>query len=408
MEEIFITLKRELYFRKIKSSKGITLIALVIIIIILLILAGITITQLTGSGLFEKTGVAKQKTRYVSAKEIIDLKLMEIQVDCEQKGEVYNIDKIAKEMEEARDITIEWFYNKETGKIKDGIENGTTELEGIVVSVDEYSEYKFLIGKECQITGVLEGDIKDTTSKEDFKEIKEFESEAFGGAATDDIGIPKIYTVTLHNGEETISKNIKEGDKILLDKLEKEGHIFRGWSLTENGEVLEDLEYLINSDIDFYAIYIEDNDEKNINVPPMTTNSSEVEYSSYHVGAPYKAFDKDLNTYWRPTYGESIEKTYLSYQFNNPNLCYKIKITFGYTVKDGIEFEYVFQGSNDNINWTDITNTYIHTNSEEKVIYTNNTSQKYKYYRFKGVSGNMMHKAGTWSVTIRELEFYCV
>lgn len=46
-----------------KKERGITLIALVITIIILLILAGITIVQLTGSGIFEKAALAEQKTQ---------------------------------------------------------------------------------------------------------------------------------------------------------------------------------------------------------------------------------------------------------------------------------------------------------------------------------------------------------
>lgn len=50
-----------------KQSKGITLVALVITIIILLILAGITISQLTGNGLFENAKLAKQK--YENAQE---------------------------------------------------------------------------------------------------------------------------------------------------------------------------------------------------------------------------------------------------------------------------------------------------------------------------------------------------
>lgn len=43
------------------KNKGITLIALIITIIILLILAGVTISQLTGNGLFDKIQLAKEK-----------------------------------------------------------------------------------------------------------------------------------------------------------------------------------------------------------------------------------------------------------------------------------------------------------------------------------------------------------
>ena len=45
----------------IKENKGITLIALVITIIVLLILAGITVTQLSNNGLFDKARIAKEK-----------------------------------------------------------------------------------------------------------------------------------------------------------------------------------------------------------------------------------------------------------------------------------------------------------------------------------------------------------
>ena len=48
--------------QKIKTNKGITLIALVIIIIILLILAGISIMALTNTGIFEKAKESKEKT----------------------------------------------------------------------------------------------------------------------------------------------------------------------------------------------------------------------------------------------------------------------------------------------------------------------------------------------------------
>ena len=55
---------------EIKKKSGITLIALVITIIVLLILAGITVAQLSGSGLFESAKLAKEK--YQKAKELED------------------------------------------------------------------------------------------------------------------------------------------------------------------------------------------------------------------------------------------------------------------------------------------------------------------------------------------------
>ena len=132
MEERIQKFCRSIYTERFRN-KGITLIALVITIIVLLILAGITIMGLTESGLFKNAKIAKQKTRYAFAKEIIEIKLIEIQTDCISKSEEYNIVKIAEGMKLAEDITIEKYYNKGTGSIKDGVTENLTDLEGIVV-----------------------------------------------------------------------------------------------------------------------------------------------------------------------------------------------------------------------------------------------------------------------------------
>lgn len=67
-----------------KKEKGITLIALVITIIILLILAGITISQLIGSGLFEKAKLAKNRTK--EAEKIENQRLSEYETQINGLG----------------------------------------------------------------------------------------------------------------------------------------------------------------------------------------------------------------------------------------------------------------------------------------------------------------------------------
>ena len=59
-----------------RTQNGITLVALVITIIILLILAGISISALTGSGLFGKAKESKQKTVEKTAEEQVKLAIM--------------------------------------------------------------------------------------------------------------------------------------------------------------------------------------------------------------------------------------------------------------------------------------------------------------------------------------------
>ena len=59
---------------KLKTSRGITLIALVITIIVLLILAAVSIATLTGeNGILTRATDAKEETRYATIKEEKDL-----------------------------------------------------------------------------------------------------------------------------------------------------------------------------------------------------------------------------------------------------------------------------------------------------------------------------------------------
>ena len=76
--------------KKLKQNKGITLIVLVITIIILLILTGIIISSIAGNGLFLKAKQARIKERYTSAKEKVNIELMTVQIDCEERKKEYS------------------------------------------------------------------------------------------------------------------------------------------------------------------------------------------------------------------------------------------------------------------------------------------------------------------------------
>ena len=84
------------FYRKIKRKKkgiklkmkkyenktlGITLVALVITIVILLILAGISISTLTNTGIFQKAKDAKENNRIASIEEQINLWLLNNEMD---------------------------------------------------------------------------------------------------------------------------------------------------------------------------------------------------------------------------------------------------------------------------------------------------------------------------------------
>ena len=164
----------------LKNKRGITLIALVITIIILLILAGITISTLTGdNGLFARAQQAKRITRYESAKETINTKLMEIRTNCYTNNVGYDIKEIFEEMKQADNITIEKCFYSESANIKNGVNEDIINLNGIIVSVNDYNEYKFLIDKNGNIQKVKYGEINENTDLDDFIDIKDFEKNNF-------------------------------------------------------------------------------------------------------------------------------------------------------------------------------------------------------------------------------------
>lgn len=120
---------------EIKSTKGITLVALVVTIIILLILAGVTIATLTGeNGLLEKAKESKTKTEIASIKEQIQIDIIEKQ--SENNGNISDdslkeiLEKYGTLSEEEK-LTDKTLTTKENYEIKvSDIWNGTTKEDG--------------------------------------------------------------------------------------------------------------------------------------------------------------------------------------------------------------------------------------------------------------------------------------
>ena len=93
-----------------KNSKGITLVALVITIITLLILSSVSIATLTNIGLFEKTKLAKQKSKNAEIKE--NSTLMDYENNINQTI-VGNRDTITINKEEYEQLKNNFKYSEE-------------------------------------------------------------------------------------------------------------------------------------------------------------------------------------------------------------------------------------------------------------------------------------------------------
>lgn len=99
------------------QNRGITLIALVITIIILLILAGISIAQLTGNGLFEKAKLAKEESKNAQEDEEDKIKQYGNEIDSYVDGnrDTVTIDKDEFDALKAKVTTLETIQDLSSG-----------------------------------------------------------------------------------------------------------------------------------------------------------------------------------------------------------------------------------------------------------------------------------------------------
>ena len=117
--------------RKTKRENAITLVALVITIIILLILAGISISALTNTGIFQKARDAEDKSKLADAKESMTLLLHEWQMEhvtSDKTLETFLGEKVA-------DSTIEDYNKLDNGNYEVYIKGhvGVIDSEGNLV-----------------------------------------------------------------------------------------------------------------------------------------------------------------------------------------------------------------------------------------------------------------------------------
>lgn len=118
------------------NNKGITLISLVITIIILLILAGISIAQLTGNGLFEKAKTAKEEYKNAQEYEEIEIARTTNQINGYIDGDRDNV-TIPKEEYEKLNRKEVWELLATT--------TNTTATEYEVKDLKEFSEYALVV-----------------------------------------------------------------------------------------------------------------------------------------------------------------------------------------------------------------------------------------------------------------------
>ena len=197
------------------EKKGITLIALVITIVILIILAGVLINLTLGdNGIFTRSKIAKQRYEYAAAKEIIDVKLVDIQAECMTEGNEYTLEIVANKLGLSTEQEIEiMYYYESTAMTNSNANTKPNSIDGIVVIASKYPQYEFLLGEktngEIGITGATIAE-SGVPAKSAFKAVEQFEKDVIGTTVTTNNQSNKT---TLKNMNE---ETIKAGSNISI------------------------------------------------------------------------------------------------------------------------------------------------------------------------------------------------
>lgn len=139
----------------LKEKNGITMVALVVTIVILLILAGISISTLTNTGIFEKAKDAKDKAKMGEASQKMSLLIYEWQTDnmtsdktletfLEEKVEDETIENFKKIEEEKYQVFIDGYVGEidETGKITKDLQKAEPHpiIKNVKITIDGKTE----------------------------------------------------------------------------------------------------------------------------------------------------------------------------------------------------------------------------------------------------------------------------
>ncbi len=256
----------------IRNSKGITLVALVITIIILLILAGLSISSLTGSGLFQKASDATKESDRANVKEQLQLVVMvsinnEGNIDKEElRKELDNLKKNEtidsyEEGKEDSQILYEIIKGKDLYRIK---ENGEVEIKGVAIIIRELTVKS---GDR-----ILEENSKEISVKEPLK--VSFKAEIESGRITE----VKVKGIGIANNNGVV-EYITDGSTSII--FEIEGKTEEGMTVTKQYELnLKGYYNIPDIKVGDYVNYIPD-----IPTQEQLTNlNSEINTHSGHTG----------------------------------------------------------------------------------------------------------------------------
>ena len=152
-----------------KNINGITLVALVITIIILLILAGVAITALTQTGLFENAKQAKNAMENAETKENAILEGYANEINAFVSNNRDEVEKSGSKINNLLDNSIEfplktpngaWTYINQTIQLNDSIENYDQIIFNIDVKDGNRREERYFLTKNIEYNNSENEDVE--------------------------------------------------------------------------------------------------------------------------------------------------------------------------------------------------------------------------------------------------------
>ena len=322
------------YNNKGLQQNGITLVALVITIVILLILAGVVISQLMESGLFNKTNMAKTETDKRKAFEELNLLVLEVQTEKEGSA---TLQDVVNKLQE--DTNNEYAVYLDVASITNTVPKITDSTESIYVI---YKGFKFKIDNKLQVTiiddeMILEPESKldyDTVletinSKEEFSKLIETKSNV--NDLVSDINTYKEIIIDNQNAMECIGNNEYAGNKMIQNKEWREA--------------------ILSSK------YLDDFNKGATTVPTMTSDTSpEGEVFVSYLGdsnLPFKCFDGDDTSYGSIGRPNTLNG-YIGYHFTKEVIPYYVSI-LNYSAYNNYFSDIKIQGLDEYGTWIDLT-----------------------------------------------------
>lgn len=377
------------------NNNGITLIALVITTIILLILAGVTIMTITGDdGILSRANKSVESMNFKSAKEKLELELINIKTDLIADGKEINLSALDERKDELQKqgITI----------ASSGTPREVT-LEGYMFKVNN----DLVIDELGNQVGDVTGDIENIDKNEPDIWIN------WLLAANVDY---KNYNSTTILTNESLMNELMNNENAVNYMIKSTGFIVPGVAnsevaMTELGKssylknILKQTDLLNILKNSAYSGKIEENLDKNYTMTSASDDNAEVTASSEE-GTSYtgwKAFDGMWT--WQNGWISLEVPQNVTYRFKNKSIVpYKFIIMGNSTTDNADTGSAYIEGSKDGQTWKEITGSFSLPPTQKVTVYATKNIDEYSYFKM-----TVTTRTGTYGrnkAVISEWEIY--